>query len=244
MLFNFRIFNSGVFQKNNSNQANEFDSDSKDVSDLRNVYAHNPMIGYLNVNSVRPILDAVLKQGVLKISIPEFLDAGRWTLIAGSWTLNPGRWTLDARRWTLDFGRSTLDTGRHVVRLTIWHQVFLEFWLVDTLLFARPRDQRAVTRLENVRQLNKRRRKKLGFQLSHRQPHAGRWTKNAGLWTLYCGCWTLRAGLWTPDTGHWTLYPGLWTLDPGCWTLDSGCWTLDTGLWPLDSRLWKLDSGH
>ena len=33
-----------------------------------------------------------------------------------------------------------------------------------------PRDQRAVTHLENVRQLNIRRGKKLVFQLSHRQP--------------------------------------------------------------------------
>ena len=33
------------------------------------------------------------------------------------------------------------------------------------------RHQRAVTRLENVRQLNIKRGKKLGFQLSYRQPH-------------------------------------------------------------------------
>ena len=33
------------------------------------------------------------------------------------------------------------------------------------------RHQSALTRLENVRQLNVRRGKKLGFQLSHRQPH-------------------------------------------------------------------------
>ena len=35
---------------------------------------------------------------------------------------------------------------------------------------AHPYNQRAVTRLENVRQLNIRWGKKLGFQLSHRQP--------------------------------------------------------------------------
>ena len=57
----------------------------------------------------------------------------------------------------------------HIVPLTIWHQRFLEFWLVDTWFFAHPRVQRAVTRLENVHQLNIRRGKKLGFQLSHRQ---------------------------------------------------------------------------
>ena len=55
----------------------------------------------------------------------------------------------------------------HIVRLTIWHQIFLEFWLVDTWFFAHPCDQRAVTRLENVHQLNTRRGKKLGLQLSH-----------------------------------------------------------------------------
>ena len=58
----------------------------------------------------------------------------------------------------------------HIVRLTIWHHLFLEFWLVNTWFFAHWRHQRAVTRLENVRQLNIRRDKKLGFQLSHRQP--------------------------------------------------------------------------
>ena len=43
----------------------------------------------------------------------------------------------------------------HIVPLTIWHHLFLEFWLVDTWSFAHPQDQRAATRLENVRQLNK-----------------------------------------------------------------------------------------
>ena len=57
-----------------------------------------------------------------------------------------------------------------MICLTIWHQVFLEFWLVDTWFFAHPRDQRTVTRLENVGQLNIRRCKKLNFLLSHRQP--------------------------------------------------------------------------
>ena len=37
-------------------------------------------------------------------------------------------------------------------------------------IFCSRRHQRAVTRLENVRQLNIRRGKKLGFELSHRQP--------------------------------------------------------------------------
>ena len=63
----------------------------------------------------------------------------------------------------------------HIVHLTIWHQLFLiaEYWLVDTWFFAHPRDQRAVTRLENVHQFNKKRGKKLGFELSHRQPLIG-----------------------------------------------------------------------
>ena len=52
-----------------------------------------------------------------------------------------------------------------IVRLRIWHHLFLEFYF-----FAHWRHQRVVTRLENVRQLNIRRGKKLGFQLSHRQP--------------------------------------------------------------------------
>ena len=38
------------------------------------------------------------------------------------------------------------------------------------LIFAHLREQRALTGLENIHQLNLRRGKKLGFQLSHRQP--------------------------------------------------------------------------
>ena len=34
------------------------------------------------------------------------------------------------------------------VRLTIWHQLFLEFWLVNTWFFAHWRRQRTVTRLK------------------------------------------------------------------------------------------------
>ena len=49
--------------------------------------------------------------------------------------------------------------------------LFFEFWLVDTWFFAHPRDQGAVTRLKNVRQLNIRQGKKLGFKLSHTQPY-------------------------------------------------------------------------
>ena len=58
----------------------------------------------------------------------------------------------------------------HIIRLTIWHELFLEFWLVDTCFFAHPHDQRAVNRLENVRQLNIMPGKELDFPLSHRQP--------------------------------------------------------------------------
>ena len=63
-----------------------------------------------------------------------------------------------------------LEPPSHIVRLTIWYHLLLEFWLVDTWFFAQWRQQRAVTCLENVRQLNIRRGKKLGFQLSNKQP--------------------------------------------------------------------------
>ena len=43
----------------------------------------------------------------------------------------------------------------HIVPLTIWYHLFLEFWLVDTWFFAHPQDQCAATCLKNVRQLNK-----------------------------------------------------------------------------------------
>ena len=69
----------------------------------------------------------------------------------------------------------------HTVRLTILLHVFLELWLVNTWFFAHWRHQRAVTRLENVRHLNKR-DKKLGFQLSHRQHLWQQQSKN--LWSL------------------------------------------------------------
>ena len=58
----------------------------------------------------------------------------------------------------------------HIVRLAMRHHLFLEFWLVDTWFFADWRHHRAVTRLENVRQSNIRRGKKLGVQLSHKHP--------------------------------------------------------------------------
>ena len=58
----------------------------------------------------------------------------------------------------------------HIVCLTIWHHLFLKFWLVNTWFFAHWRHQLAVTCLENVRQSNIRRGKKLGFQLSRRHP--------------------------------------------------------------------------
>ena len=58
----------------------------------------------------------------------------------------------------------------HIVPLTMRHHLFLELWLVKTWLFADWRQHRAVTHLENVRQSNTRRDKKLGFQLSHKHP--------------------------------------------------------------------------
>ena len=58
----------------------------------------------------------------------------------------------------------------HIVRLTMWHHLFLVFWLVDTWFFADWRHQRAATRLKNVRQPNIRTGKKLGFQLPYRHP--------------------------------------------------------------------------
>ena len=48
--------------------------------------------------------------------------------------------------------------------------LFLDFWLVVTWFFADWRNHRAVTHLEDVRQSNVRRGKKLGFQLSHKHP--------------------------------------------------------------------------
>ena len=70
------------------------------------------------------------------------------------------------------FGDVSDPSGRHfhLVRLTIWHRLFLEFWLVNTWFYAYWHHQRAVTCLNNVRQLIIRRGKKQGFQLSHRQP--------------------------------------------------------------------------
>ena len=58
----------------------------------------------------------------------------------------------------------------HIVRLTIWHHLLLEFSLVSTWFSPNRRHQRAVTRLEIVRQLNIRKDEKLGFQWSQRQP--------------------------------------------------------------------------
>ena len=54
--------------------------------------------------------------------------------------------------------------------LTMRHYLFFEFWLVDTWFFTHWRHHHAVTRLENVRQSNIRRGKRLGFQLSLKHP--------------------------------------------------------------------------
>ena len=59
---------------------------------------------------------------------------------------------------------------KHIVTLTMWHHLFLEFWLLNTWFLAWWCHQRAVTHLENVRQLNIRRGRKLGFKLTHTQP--------------------------------------------------------------------------
>ena len=59
----------------------------------------------------------------------------------------------------------------HTVPLIIWHHLFLKFWLVDTWFFAHWPHQGAVTRLENVHQLNVSWDKNLGFQLSQKHPH-------------------------------------------------------------------------
>ena len=58
----------------------------------------------------------------------------------------------------------------HIVRLTMWHRLFLEFSLVHIWFLAHWRHQRAVTLLENICQLNIIRSKKLGFPLSHTLP--------------------------------------------------------------------------
>ena len=58
----------------------------------------------------------------------------------------------------------------HIVPLAIWYHLFFKFWLVHTWVFAHWHHQHAATHLENVRQLNIRQGKKLGFQLVHWQP--------------------------------------------------------------------------
>ena len=77
--------------------------------------------------------------------------------------------------------KGTLETytlcATRIVRLTMRHHLFLEFLLVDTWFFTHWRHHRAVTRIENVRQSNIRRGKKLGFQLSHKHPlRAGKYS--------------------------------------------------------------------
>ena len=70
-------------------------------------------------------------------------------------------------------------THTHIVCLTIWYHLFLEFWLVvDTWFFAHRCNQRALTCLENVNQLNIRRGKKQGFSMSHRQPPTDSYNPN------------------------------------------------------------------
>ena len=84
-------------------------------------------------------------------------------------TYNPHDLKLSTR---LRFGLSHLRSHKfkhnfidwHTVPLTIWHHLFLEFWLVDTWIFAHWRHQCTVTCPENVRQLDIR-RGKAGFPI-------------------------------------------------------------------------------
>ena len=66
--------------------------------------------------------------------------------------------------------------------------LFLKFWLVYTWLSAHRRHQSAVTCFKNVLQLNIKRFKKLGFQLSHRQPPI-QFCVFALNFNLYCLFW-------------------------------------------------------
>ena len=66
-----------------------------------------------------------------------------------------------------------------IVRLSIWHQSFLELWLVDSWFFAHPRDQRAVTRLEKMFRKRFRRNKSPDMLLDDK------------------ACWTLGERLFT-----------------------------------------------
>ena len=86
----------------------------------------------------------------------------RWTKTMGT-LLRQMRGNLWSKKMKTLHWNLTLFCIKHTVRLTIWHHLFLEFWLVDTWFFIHWGHQRAVTRLENVRQLNIRRGKKLGF---------------------------------------------------------------------------------
>ena len=61
-------------------------------------------------------------------------------------------------------------TRAYSLTITIWHHLFLKFWLANTWFFAHWHHQSVVNRLEDVRQLNIKRGQKLDFQLSHRQP--------------------------------------------------------------------------
>ena len=61
------------------------------------------------------------------------------------------------------FNKTVRLCNNHIVRLAIWHQLFLEFRLVNAWFLAHPCDQRPVTRHQNVCQLNKRLGKKLVF---------------------------------------------------------------------------------
>lgn len=54
----------------------------------------------------------------------------------------------------------------HIVSLKMWHQIFLEFWLVYTWFFAHPPDQR----VSKIYASWMKGEAKSCFQLSHRQP--------------------------------------------------------------------------
>ena len=91
----------------------------------------------------------------------------------------------------------------HIVCLTIAYHFLLEFWsVVDTWFFAHWRNQRAVTCLENVNQLNIRRGKKQGLQLSHRQPPTDSYNPNPYPDPSLLR-WVFSRGIFPETFAHW-----------------------------------------
>ena len=148
-------------------------SEKLNVLVTRLKYISNLSSWCITVSLKLTFLHSSIYVAYFKIDMAYFkIDLDNWDmlLVSTNQLMQYARMTLLPKKYQfLLVSLNPIKVTKHIVPLAIWHNLFLEFWLVDTWFFAYPRGQSAVARLENVRQLNITRGKNLGFKFSHTQ---------------------------------------------------------------------------